>query len=60
MKCCILLAIILINITLSLQFSFLAPILPLEIKRRQISQVYTGLITGAICVGYILCPYFVT
>ena len=60
MKVLILFAIILINIILSLQFSFLAPILPLEIKRRQISQIYTGFIMSAICVGYIVCPYFIT
>lgn len=52
--------IILLNIILSLLFSFLAPILPLEIRRRHISQTYIGFILGVMCLGYIVCLYFVT
>ena len=60
MKAVQLLALLLVNLIVMLQFSLLAPILPLEIKRRAISQNYTGLIMGSVCVGYLLCPQSVT
>ena len=53
-------AVILINVVINLQFSLLDPILPLEVKRRDISQDFTGLIMGCMSAGYFVCPYYVT
>ena len=55
-----LIAILFINVIVMLQFSLLAPILPLEIKRRHIPQAFTGLIMASVCVGYLLCPQCIT
>ena len=53
-------AVMLINVVINLQFSLLDPILPLEVKRRDISQDFTGLIMGCMSAGYFVCPYYVT
>lgn len=44
----------------NLPYSLPAPILPLELQRRHISQVYTGTIMGAFSFGYMLAPLLVT
>ena len=60
MKCSEFSAIILINVATNLQFSLLAPILPFEIKRRGVSQNFTGIIMGCLSAGYFICPCCVT
>ena len=42
------------------QYSLPAPVLPLELQRRHISQLYTGLIMGSFSLGYILAPLLAT
>ena len=60
MKCIEVFVVIFVSIIINLQFSLLAPILPLEMKRRHISQNFTGLIMGCMCLGYFICPFYVT
>ena len=59
-RCAEVFAVIFSFVIINLQFSLLAPILPLEMKRCHISQNFTGLIMGCMCLGYFICPYYVT
>lgn len=60
MKTVELCVLVLVNVMCTLQFSLLAPIIPLEVKRRHISQIFTGLIMGCLCIGYFFSPCLTT
>ena len=57
MKLSELVAIFLLSTLTNLQCTLLAPIVPLELERRLISQIYSGLIMGSYSIGYILAPF---
>lgn len=50
----------LVSMFVRLQAYILAPILPLEIKRRGIDQTFTGVILSAYSFGLLIVPPFVT
>lgn len=49
MKCSHILGVVAINCIVMMQMTLLAAILPLEVKRRHISQTITGVIMSAFC-----------
>ena len=57
---CDLAAIISIACVISIAFTLLAPITPLELERRHIDPIYTGVIFGIFSLPWILIPLFLS
>ena len=51
--------VILINALIQLQYAVLTPILPLEIKRRAIPQIATGIILSCYSLPFLVLPPFI-
>ena len=60
MNLCELTVIVLFGVLTVIQYSLPAPILPLEMKRRSISQISIGIAMGSYSLGYILGSVFPT
>ena len=53
-------AIVFVSAITNLPYSLPAPLIPLELQRRHISQVFTGLIMGSFSLGYLIGPLLAT
>lgn len=60
MKFCQTIAIVLIGVLTVIQYSLPAPIFPLEMKRRHISQTSIGVAMASYSFGYIIGSVFQT
>ena len=60
MNHCDLAAIISINCIISISFTLLASVIPLELERRHSDSTYTGIIFGCFSIPWIIIPVFVT
>ena len=48
--------IVSVNSLIQLQYAILAPILPLEIQRRAIPQIATGIVLSCYSIPFIVAP----
>lgn len=60
MKCWEMMLIVFITMGLIMQLTILAPFMPLEVKRRQIAQIFTGAIMGSSSIGILIVPVITT
>ena len=54
------LTVALLSFVTSLQYSLPAPLLPLEMKRRHISESFIGIVMACFSAGYVIAPLLMT
>ena len=58
MKACDFVAIVSLGMIISISFSLLGPVMPLELERRHIDTTFAGIIFGCYQIPWIVIPIF--